>query len=251
MTKKIIKWFAIVLILPILIWLLSYEQNQSQYFDQNFLKKYNKIAIILPHSDDELTASILLKRLIDNKKEALLIVLTDGRANQLTELGHCAEKDPYICRTKDQLNALNHIKLHKIFYMMLPDGKLDKYINEASQKINEIFSSYKPDLIITFEPSGMNGHIDHKTSYTITERINNKLDTLLITSPKPLKWFLPSSQVGKRFCIKLSSEEVDLKASMTRSYKSEKKTISQMMLWMPPEIYFRFVNYECFYQQKA
>jgi LmbE family N-acetylglucosaminyl deacetylase len=123
------------------------------------LSKFNKILLIFPHPDDEvLTCGGLIAKLNQADKNIVDLILTKGEKGQEGAIYDSKLKD---IRVKETSEVAKILGLTKIIQDDFGDGELASRKNEIEKRIHEVILDEKPDLIITYDKSGLYGHPDH------------------------------------------------------------------------------------------
>lgn len=93
------------------------------------------------------------------------------------EAGKCGENLGRI-REKELKASAKILGIKKVFCLNFIDGSLsNSTYHLLAQKIEKILKKLKPTLLITFEPLGISGHIDHIVVSLVTTFVAKKLPT--------------------------------------------------------------------------
>lgn len=122
---------------------------------------------LFAHPDDETIACAgTIKRLVDAGEEVVLVSATDGAAGEvmdeakskLAELGSVSALRRY--ELKQVAQFLNVSKLH---FLDFQDGEITNKVvwGALTNAFIELFDTYKPDVLITFDHTGWYYHLDH------------------------------------------------------------------------------------------
>ncbi len=175
--------FLITLLIIIFLWLvgvLLFADFSPKNLDTSSFKK---LLVIYPHPDDEaLTVGGLIRRLADEKKEVVLLVLTKGeRGNE----GAKYDESLKAVRMEELNKVAKILGISKIIQYDFGDNALVDKKSLLEKPILQAIQEEKPDLIFTYDRSGLYGHPDH----IVVSDIVNKL--LKSNFPK-IKLFSPS-----------------------------------------------------------
>jgi LmbE family N-acetylglucosaminyl deacetylase len=152
-------------------------KNQTKLIHKNVL-------LVYPHPDDEtLSCGGLVYRLKQNNAKVTLLTLTKGEA-----YSHNPSNEIKIRRSNELLKAVEFLKIDELIHLDLGDGKLFENRNETDASIRQVVDKLQPDLIITFDPSGMYGHPDHVLGCEVVTEIckEKKINLWYNTLPKKL-----------------------------------------------------------------
>lgn len=79
-------------------------------------------------------------------------------------------------RQKELLASAKILGIKKVYFLGFKDGTLcNNLYHKLAVKIEEKLKELKPDLIITFEPRGISGHIDHMVVSMVTTYVYKRL----------------------------------------------------------------------------
>lgn len=80
-------------------------------------------------------------------------------------------------RKEELLEAAKILGINKTFFLNYGDGALSNNLyHEIADKIQKIVDDLKLEILLTFEPRGITGHIDHIAASLITTYVFNKSD---------------------------------------------------------------------------
>ena len=132
------------------------------------INKLTSIVGVFAHPDDEFSIAGLLVRAISKGVKVHLTCATRGEAGRI--------RNPQIVnnqsevRTKEIEKVCQVLGISSLHFLDLPDGNSEKWINyNPHDKIISILEEIKPDIIVTFDGNGGNGHPDHKQISRITK----------------------------------------------------------------------------------
>lgn len=136
------------------------------------IEKYKRILVILPHPDDEV---LMAGGLMALNKNATLLILTKGERG--TKDGK-PSKGMRKLRTEEAKKAAKLLDVQKLIHLDYGDGQLEKKAKEMKNKIAGIMHEEKPDLVVTYDLSGLYGHPDHiVTSRIVTDLVQHEFIT--------------------------------------------------------------------------
>lgn len=128
---------------------------------------------IFAHPDDEAfgPAGTIMKLSLDY--DVYLLCATRGEAGQNSleeqlELGEI--------RKKELRESANFLGVKEVYFLDFIDGTLSNSLyHDLASKIEKHLRELKPEGIMTFEPKGISGHIDHITVAMATHFVFQKL----------------------------------------------------------------------------
>ena len=126
------------------------------------------LVCVFAHPDDEAfgPSGLIAKEAL--RRDVYLICVTDGASYGDTKL---------IKIRKEEIKASAGILgVKKVFFLGFKDGTLSNNLyHEIAGKIEKILKTLKPDTLLTYEPRGVSGHIDHIAVSMVTAFVFEKL----------------------------------------------------------------------------
>lgn len=154
--------FAVILLLPILA---GAQQNKV-------------ILAVFAHPDDESTVSPVLAKYAASGARVYLAVATDGRYGR-TPHYPVTDPDSLAAVRKSEISCTAEILgiqppillgLHDQLHMKEGMDSITAQMAAIREKLTELFTTLKPDVVITWGPSGLTYHPDHRAvSDVVTE----------------------------------------------------------------------------------
>jgi LmbE family N-acetylglucosaminyl deacetylase len=134
----------------------------------------NVIVGIFAHPDDEAFGPGGTLALLAKTHDVYVICATKGEAGGLPS----QSKDEIAnLRENELLKAAEILGIKEVRFLGFEDGTLSNNTYHAiADKVQQHLAELKPDTIITFEPRGVSGHIDHIAMSMITTFVFYKLD---------------------------------------------------------------------------
>ena len=133
--------------------------------------------VILAHPDDESFGPGGTIALLSKTHDIYLFCATKGEAGEdhSTENGmNLPEK-----RAQELREASTILGVKKVIFLGYQDGRLSNDVyHEIVEKITPHVKKLQPDRIITYEPRGISGHLDHITMSMISSFIYIKNDCI-------------------------------------------------------------------------
>jgi LmbE family N-acetylglucosaminyl deacetylase len=116
-----------------------------------------KIVGIFAHPDDESFGPSGTLALLAKENAVYLICVTNGDAAEGKPNSTLAE-----IRKEELESSAKIIGVKKVFFLNFSDGTLSNNIyHHVAESIQEVLDAIQPELIITIEPRGVSGHLDH------------------------------------------------------------------------------------------
>lgn len=119
---------------------------------------------IFAHPDDEAFGPAGFIALEARKRDVHLVCVTNGAAgkNSLEKKSHSVKKELTDIRTQELRKSASILGVKSITFLGYEDGSLANNIyHEIATKIDSLVISIKPEILLTYEPKGISGHLDH------------------------------------------------------------------------------------------
>lgn len=228
---------------------------------EEYLKSKNpkKILGIFPHPDDEtfMMGGLLLKAK-ELGVQTHVAILTKGEAGQMHIHPH--GKTISQIREKELETACQKLGITNLYSFNFSDGKLKQETNEMNVAIANLIKQINPEIVVTYDPSGITGHPDHIiTSVEIKKLISDKfpkIDLFWVTQKK-------SEFVNKKVSEYLVQPDYFLEVGRLwikkwfagKCYKSQRFTNKKFwpiarIIWNQKREYYHKVNLKVSYKYK-
>ncbi|WP_117885204.1 PIG-L family deacetylase [Aureibaculum luteum] len=137
------------------------------------------IMAIFAHSDDESTISPILSKYAKAGVNIYLVLATDG-SNGVSPHANIPAGDSLAkVRSQEALCTTKTLGINPPILLNYTDGELAQMENLFSldDKIDSLFTKYKPDVVMSFGPGGYYGHPDHRIVSNIVTEVFQKNKT--------------------------------------------------------------------------
>src|SRR6266404_5171494 len=149
---------------------------------------------VFAHPDDEAFGpSGTLAKFAKEGRDVYIICVTRGEAGQ-----NLSDKtqDLQDIREEELQKSAKELGVKEVFFLDFKDGTLSNNLyHEVAGKIQEQLEKLEPEIVITLEPHGVSGHLDHIAVSFITTYVFEKLSFI-----KEL-WY---------FCITQEAQKVNM-----------------------------------------
>lgn len=131
------------------------------------------VVAIIAHPDDETAMAGTLAKLSE-EREVYIICVTNGDAG---ENHHEKKEDLLMLVREDELRASAQVLgVKHVTFIGFGDGSLSNNLyHKIAKKVQNKLDEIKPDTLITFEPRGITGHLDHIAVSMVTTYLFRKL----------------------------------------------------------------------------
>lgn len=126
------------------------------------MKKRKTIVCVFAHPDDEAFGPSGTIHKLTAEYDVFILCATKGQAGQdsRSELSLSLTSR----RAQELKESAKHLGVKKVYFLGFRDGTLSNNLyHKLADKIRTHLEELKPEIIITFEPQGVSGHIDHIT----------------------------------------------------------------------------------------
>ncbi len=149
----------ILFLIIIIFWVYGFYIRNDFSVPTAYIKKFKNVLIIYPHADDELfTAGGFISALSKQKSSITLVILTMGeRGNFDTHY----DENLKITRTNEAKIVASILKVTKLIQEDFGDNDLKNKRDLLKEYISKLITNTNPDLILTYDKSGLYGHPDH------------------------------------------------------------------------------------------
>ncbi|MDE2025648.1 MAG: PIG-L family deacetylase [Patescibacteria group bacterium] len=204
---------------------------------------------IFAHPDDEALGPSGTIATLAKENNVFLICVTNGDSAS----GHPDAKLAEI-RQKELLGSADVLGVKGVYFLDFADGTLANNIyHKVAEKITEILDRLRPEQLITLEPHGVSGHLDHIAVSMIASYVFqhvsyakelwyfclSKEETDLI--PNYFVYFPPGYTQDQIDKIVYVSSVWDQKIAAMKKHESQKKDVEAILFAanrLPKEEYF-------------
>lgn len=189
--------------------------------------------VILAHPDDESFGPGGTVALLSQTHDVYLFCATKGEAGE--DHSKNDGRELHEKRAQELREASEILGVKKVFFLGYRDGALNNSVyHEIAEKITVYVKELQPDRIITYEPRGISGHLDHIAMSMISSFIYVKNECI-----KELYYFcLDKKQRGTTqeyfvyfppgYSNKEISKRVDITPVLDKKIAAIKKHVSQI-----------------------
>lgn len=135
-------------------------------------KAGKNLVCVFAHPDDESFGPGGTIAKLSRKFNIYILCATKGDAGQSS----IKSKDIGNIRAGELRKAAKILGVKKVYFLGFKDGTLSNNLyHKLASKIEQKLKKLKPEIVITFEPRGISGHIDHITVSMVTMFVVQKL----------------------------------------------------------------------------
>lgn len=140
--------------------------------------------LVFAHPDDEsFSCGLTVSKYVTNGWNVELLVATRGDAGMTGDLGEMSKEQLGRVREGELEKAAKILGISKVQNMGYKDGYLDTIeAGELEDAIYKKMIEYSPDIVVTYDPTGISNHPDHmrisrSTTYAFQRYSGDILDT--------------------------------------------------------------------------
>ena len=138
------------------------------------MKKRKTICCLFAHPDDETFGPGGTIAKLAKSHDVYLITLTKGEAGEWH--GEHTTHTLAELRERELKAAAKILGIKKVYFLGFTDGELcNKYYHDIAAKAEPILRRLKPVTLVTLEPRGLSGHLDHIAASMITSFLFHRL----------------------------------------------------------------------------
>lgn len=195
------------------------------------------LVCIFAHPDDEAFGPGGTIAKLSKKYNIYLLCATKGDAGQnATHKGKLAE-----IRSEELRGSAKILGVKKVFFLGFKDGTLNNNIyHKLASKIRNHLLKLRPSIVLTFEPHGVSGHIDHITVSMATMYAVQKLKFVKTVmqfcrpfgyqSPKDYFIYFPPGYKKSEIHKVVKTKDVwDKKVEAMNQHKSQSEDIKRIL----------------------
>ena len=141
-------------------------------YNSHYMKKI--IVGIFAHPDDEAFGPGGTLAVLSKENNVYIICATSGESATGTYDKKLGEE-----RQKELRASCKILGVKEVFFLGFVDGTLSNSLyHEIAGKIETILKKLKPQILLTFEPQGVSGHLDHIAMSMITSFVARKIPSV-------------------------------------------------------------------------
>jgi LmbE family N-acetylglucosaminyl deacetylase len=200
----------------------------------------NTAFVILAHPDDESFGPGGTVALLSQTHDVYLFCATKGEAGE----DHSEKNGMSLPekRAQELRNASKILGVKEVIFLGYEDGHLGNSVyHEIAEKINVYVKKLQPDRILTYEPRGISGHLDHIAMSMISSYVYIKNECIkelhylcldLKQRGEGQSYFIyfppgyPDSEISKRIDI---TPVLDKKIAAIKQHVSQIKDVEKML----------------------
>ncbi|MBA3723619.1 MAG: PIG-L family deacetylase [Candidatus Levybacteria bacterium] len=127
------------------------------------------VVAVFAHPDDEVFGPGGTMAIFAKEREVYVICVTDGDAGMNSLKDDDGTKSLGEIRKEEMRASAASIGVKEVIFLGYKDGTLcNNLYHEIAAKVQTQIESLEPGIIMTYEPRGVSGHIDHITVSMIT-----------------------------------------------------------------------------------
>jgi N-acetylglucosamine malate deacetylase 2 len=134
---------------------------------------------IFAHPDDEAFGPSGTIAKLAQKYNVYILCATKGEGGTDSDEGHAISIGKR--RAQELRDSAKILGVKNVYFLGFKDGKLSNSLyHKLAAKVQTKLESFKPVGIMTFEPRGISGHIDHITVSLVTTYVFKKLPSIQV-----------------------------------------------------------------------
>lgn len=141
------------------------------------MKNKKTLVALFAHPDDEAFGPGGTLALYTKTHDVYIICATKGESgeNHSKDLSHQISE----IRSGELLASAAVLGVKEVFFLDQLDGSLcNNFYHQIAEKAQTIIQQLKPEILLTYEPRGVSGHIDHVIMSMITNYLFDRSDSV-------------------------------------------------------------------------
>ncbi len=153
--------------------------SPTAYFKKLAIIEYMKsVVAVFAHPDDEVFGPGGTMAMMAKERDVYIICVTNGDAG-MNSLENSSGVNLGEIRRGELKASATAIGVKEVFFLDYHDGTLSNNLyHEIADKVQQQIESLDPEMLITYEPRGVSGHIDHIAVSMITSFVFEKVSTV-------------------------------------------------------------------------
>jgi LmbE family N-acetylglucosaminyl deacetylase len=161
-------FFALVIAL---LWMTGVVYLNDFFLPPLQVETFTRVLLVYPHPDDEVHVAGLVRTLADRGVRVTLLTLTEGEKSQRSGLSGEVLR---AVRKQELKKATASLGVTKVIQANYGDKELQAKYVEVKRGIAQVMEEERPDVVITYDLSGLYGHLDHiMCSQIVTELLES------------------------------------------------------------------------------
>jgi LmbE family N-acetylglucosaminyl deacetylase len=198
----------------LLWWINDFSLPRLNLFKYKKPSKLLTILAIFPHPDDETmpVGGTLASYAAQPDTNIIVLTTTHGDAGETN--GVCSQQELASERAIELKNATDLLGVDQVILWDYPDGQVADHAQRLETQLHQTIIAIDPDVVITYDESGMYGHPDHIIVHKLVRKIVLSLPViklLYVTLPQRM---LKHSNLPRT--ITLGDKVVDMNSEQLR-----------------------------------
>jgi LmbE family N-acetylglucosaminyl deacetylase len=158
----------------------------------------HSILAVFAHPDDETSVGPMLARYAREGHAVYLVSVTSGQKGVRPDYGLAAGDELAAVRERELRCACRQLGVHEPFLLRFQDQGIASppVTEEVAARLRELVDQTRADVVVTWGPDGITGHIDHRVTGDIATLVFQQ-QSLLRHRPRKLYYVaLPESRLS-------------------------------------------------------
>lgn len=127
------------------------------------------VVAVFAHPDDEVFGPGGTMAKMALERDVYIICITNGDAGLNSSVGENASKPLSEIRPDELRASAASIGVKEVYFLGYVDGTLSNSLyHEVAEKVQAKIKELQPEILMTYEPRGVSGHIDHIFASMVT-----------------------------------------------------------------------------------
>ncbi len=141
-----------------LLWIAGVVYINDFFLCPLQVEAFARVLLVYPHPDDEVHVAGLVRTLASRGVRITLLTLTEGEKSQRSGLSSEVLRE---VRKQELKKATSLLGVTRVIQANYGDKELQAKYVEVKRGIAQVMEEERPDVVITYDLSGLYGHLDH------------------------------------------------------------------------------------------
>ena len=200
------------------------------------------VVAVFAHPDDEVFGPGGTLAIWAKERDVYIIAVTNGDAGENSLTGEAGQRPLSEVRPEELRASAAAIGVKEVFFLGYKDGTLSNNLyHEIAEKVQKKIEELEPEILITYEPRGVSGHIDHIAVSMITSFVFERVTLVqelwyycmseyARSFQKPYFIYFPPGYKDEEISKIVNIEEVwEQKVEAMQKHKSQKHDIDNIL----------------------
>jgi LmbE family N-acetylglucosaminyl deacetylase len=165
-------WLLVVPVVVLAVWLAAAVATVDSTVPMGEVKAFKKVLLVFPHADDEtVNCGGTISRLSAAGATSILLLLTGGERGNPAGV---VDANLKAIRVGEAERAAEMLGVSRLIQEDFGDGMVSQRREQITAYLAQAIRHIRPDLVVTYDPAGLDGHPDHVACAEIVAELKRK-----------------------------------------------------------------------------